>query len=254
MDGEVLRDDQWERLKPFVPGGRKGKRGPRSDGRRFFDAILWLARSGARWRDLPEDRFGSYQAVKRRYYRWIEQGIFDETFEAVAADPDLEWLSIDATVIRAQAQAAGGRPKKGGPQAQALGRSRGGFGCKIHAVVDALGLPVRFQLGPGQQNDMAPACDLVRGLPAQKVLADRAYDADHLHDVILEQGGEPVIPPRRHRKYQHAYDRIAYRQRWGIESFFAKLKQWRRIATRYDKLAANFLGFIKLASIMLWIK
>jgi transposase len=101
---------------------------------------------------------------------------------------------------------------------------------------------------------MAPACELVRGLAARKVLAYRAYDADSLHDIILEQGGEPVIPPRRHRRYQHAYDQIAYRQRWGIEGFFAKLKQWRRIATRYDKLAANFLGFIKLASIMLWIK
>ena len=114
MDGEVLRDDQWERLKPFVPGGRKGRRGPRSDGRRFFDAILWLARSGARWRDLPEDRFGPYQTVKRRYYRWIEQGIFDRIFEAVSVDPDMEWLSIDATVIRAQAQAAGARVKRGG--------------------------------------------------------------------------------------------------------------------------------------------
>lgn len=253
MDGEILRDDQWERLREFVPGGRKGKRGPRSDGRRFFDAILWLARSGARWRDMPEARFGPYQTIKRRYYRWIEAGVFERIFEAVACDPDMEWLAIDATVIRAQAQAAGGRRKRG-TQAQALGRSRGGFGTKIHAVVDALGLPVRFALGPGQQNDMAPACDLIRGLPADQVLADRAYDADSLHDLILDQGGEPVIPPRRHRRYQHGYDRIAYKQRWGIEGFFARLKQWRRIATRYDKLAANFLGFIKLASILLWLK
>ncbi len=113
MDGEVLRDDQWDRLKSFVPGGRQGKRGPRRDGRRFFDAVLWLARSGARWRDLPEDRFGPYQTVKRRYYRWIEQGVFDQIFEAIATDPDLEWLSIDATVIWAQAQAAGDRRKRG---------------------------------------------------------------------------------------------------------------------------------------------
>lgn len=112
MDGEVLRDDQWERLREFVPGGRKGKRGPRSDGRRFFDAILWLARSGARWRDLPE-RFGPYDTVKRRYYRWIEQGVFDRIFEAVASDPDFEWLMIDATVVRANAQAAGARRKRG---------------------------------------------------------------------------------------------------------------------------------------------
>lgn len=113
VEGEVLRDDQWERLREFVPGGRKGKRGPRSDGRRFFNALLWLARSGARWRDLPEDRFGPYQTVKRRYYRWIEKGVFDRIFAAVAADPDMDWLAIDATSIRAQAQAAGARRKRG---------------------------------------------------------------------------------------------------------------------------------------------
>lgn len=112
MEGEVLRDDQWEQIKQFVPGGRKGKRGPRSDGRRFFNALLWVARSGARWRDLPE-RFGPYQTAKRRYYRWIEMGVFDRLFEAVASQPDLEWLMIDATVIRAQSQAAGARRKGG---------------------------------------------------------------------------------------------------------------------------------------------
>jgi transposase len=113
---------------------------------------------------------------------------------------------------------------------------------------------VRFEIGPGQQNDMAPACQLITDLATGQVIADRAYDADRLHDAILNQGGEPVIPPRRHRKYQHRYDKIAYRNRWGIEGFFAKLKQWRRIATRYDKLAVNFLGFVKIASIMLWLK
>ena len=112
MEGEVLRDDQGEQIKQFVPGGRKGKRGPRSDGRRFFNALLWVARSGARWRDLPE-RFGPYQTAKRRYYRWIEMGVFDRLFEAVASQPDLEWLMIDATVIRAQSQAAGARRKRG---------------------------------------------------------------------------------------------------------------------------------------------
>jgi transposase len=112
LEGEVLRDDQWERIKPFVPGGHKGRRGPRSDGRRFFNALLWMARSGGRWRDLPE-RFGPYQTAKRRYYRWIEAGVFDRLFEAIASDPDLEWLMIDATVIRAQAQAAGARQKRG---------------------------------------------------------------------------------------------------------------------------------------------
>jgi transposase len=101
---------------------------------------------------------------------------------------------------------------------------------------------------------MAPANDLIDGLEAAHVLADKAYDANSLCEKIAAQGGIVVIPPRRHRKTQRDYDRIAYKNRWGIEGFFAKLKQYRRIATRYDKLAQNFLGFIKLASIMLWLK
>lgn len=69
MDSDALRDDQWERIRSFVPGGTKGKRGPRTDNRKFLDALLWMARSGGRWRDLPE-RLGDYRSVKRRYYRW----------------------------------------------------------------------------------------------------------------------------------------------------------------------------------------
>ena len=115
MDGGVdeLRDDQWERLRPLVPGGRKGKRGPRADNRRFLNALLWMARSGGRWRDLPE-RLGDYQAVKRRYYRWIEMGVLDAMLEALAHEADLEWLMLDSTIVRAHSQAAGARKAKGG--------------------------------------------------------------------------------------------------------------------------------------------
>lgn len=97
MEGEVLRDDQWARLERFVPGGRKGKRGPRSDGRRFQDAVLWVAFSGARWRDLPEDRFGPYQTAKRRTIDGSRPVSFIEYSRPSRADRDLEWLSIDAT-------------------------------------------------------------------------------------------------------------------------------------------------------------
>ena len=112
MDIDALRDDQWERLEPFVPGGRKGRRGPRSNNRRFVDALLWMARSGARWRDLPE-RFGSYATVKRRYYRWIENGTIETIFEALAREADFEWLQIDTTIIRAHKHAAGAPLKRG---------------------------------------------------------------------------------------------------------------------------------------------
>jgi transposase len=110
---DELRDDQWERLEPLVPGGRKGKRGPRANNRRFLNALLWMARSGGRWRDLPE-RLGNHQAVKRRYYRWIEMGVLDAMLEALAREADLEWLMLDSTIVRAHSHAAGARKGKGG--------------------------------------------------------------------------------------------------------------------------------------------
>jgi transposase len=125
VDCDALRDDQWERLKDFVPGGRKGKRGPRSDNRRFLNTLLWMARSGARWRDLP-DEFGDYEAVKRRYYRWIERGVLDEVLAALSREADLEWLMIDSTIVRAHQHAAGASRQKGGRMASSTGSNSSG--------------------------------------------------------------------------------------------------------------------------------
>jgi transposase len=119
VDCDGLRDDQWERLQAFVPGGRKGKRGPRTDNRRFLNALLWMARSGGRWRDLPE-RLGDYETVKRRYYRWIEMGVLDAILAALSREADLEWLMIDSTIVRAHQQAAGACRQKGGRMPRAL--------------------------------------------------------------------------------------------------------------------------------------
>lgn len=101
---------------------------------------------------------------------------------------------------------------------------------------------------------MAPAYDLIDGLAAQNVIADKAYDGKRLYDKVIEQGGDPVVPPRRHRKRKHAYDRALYKERNRVENFFKRIKHCRRIATRYDKLAHTFMGFVVLASIMLWLK
>lgn len=110
-DVDGLRDDQWELLRDLIPGGQAGQRGPRCDNRRFVDALLWMARSGARWRDLPE-RFGDYQAVKRRYYRWIARDALGSFLSVLTADADLEWLMIDSTIVRAHQHAAGARTIK----------------------------------------------------------------------------------------------------------------------------------------------
>jgi putative transposase len=125
---------------------------------------------------------------------------------------------------------------------------------KIHAATEALGLPIRLIGSPGQRHDIALAGQLVEGVEADAVLADKAYDADGLCTKIAETGAEIVIPPKRNRKVKRHYDAELYKERNKIERFFNKLKQFRRVATRYDKLLANFMGFVKLAAIAIWLK
>ena len=110
MDRDELGDDHWMRILPLIPGGRAGKRGPRTNNRRFINALLWMARSGAGWKDLPSD-FGAFQTVKRRCYRWLERGLIDRLFEERGQDADV--LMLDSTVIRAHQHAAGALKKKG---------------------------------------------------------------------------------------------------------------------------------------------
>lgn len=98
------------------------------------------------------------------------------------------------------------------------------------------------------------AHDLINGIQANVVLADKGYDADHLIEAIARTGATAVIPPKRDRTRQRHYDTDLYRQRNRIERFFSKLKHFRRVATRYDKLLTNFMGFVKLAAIAIWLR
>jgi putative transposase len=125
---------------------------------------------------------------------------------------------------------------------------------KIHAATDALGMPLKLIGTPGQRNDITQAHDLIEGLEADALLADKAYDADHLIEKIQQNNTGIVIPSKRNRKIQRSYDEELYKERNIIERFFNKLKQFRRIATRYDKLLANFMGFVKIAAIAIWLK
>ena len=106
----------------------------------------------------------------------------------------------------------------------------------------------------GQRSDIAFAHALIEGLEAEAAIADKGYDADHLRDSLAQAGAEVVIPPKRNRKAQRHYDVHLYKERNRIERFFNKLKQFRRVATRYDKLLVNFMGFVKLAAIAIWLR
>lgn len=138
--------------------------------------------------------------------------------------------------------------KKNG-EAQAIGRSKGGLSTKINATVDALGNPTGFVLTPGQACDLDGADELLPAIAADTVLADKGYDADErVIDLLQAAGKTIVIPPKRNRKNPRSYDKELYKARHLIENFFCRLKQFRAIATRYDKTARNFLSAIYLAA------
>jgi transposase len=124
---------------------------------------------------------------------------------------------------------------------------------KIHAAVDALGNVLRWILTGGEAADVNSAAPLIEGLKVDAVIADKAYDADELVDIIEASGATVVIPPRKNRKEQRAYDRHLYKDRNLVERFFNRIKQFRRIATRHEKLARNFHSMLNLVGTMIWL-
>ena len=112
MVRRMLRDDQFERIAPLLPGGPGSRGRPAANNREFVEAVLWIARTGSPWRDLPEE-FGSWNTVYRRFARWSDAGIWRGVFARLASDGDFEEVFIDSTIVRAHQHAAGASKKKG---------------------------------------------------------------------------------------------------------------------------------------------
>jgi transposase len=149
----------------------------------------------------------------------------------------------------------GGRVKKsGGQESQALGRSRGGFSTKIHIAVDALGNPLRLLLTAGQRHDSPLAASLIEGYEPQALIADKGYDSDALIQAVTARGIEAVVPPKKNRTEMREYDRHLYRERHLIECFIGKIKHYRRVFSRFEKLSKNYLGFLSFVSALIWLR
>jgi len=133
--------------------------------------------------------------------------------------------------------------KKCKQQDEALGRSRGGYSTKVHVSVDALGNPRRIFLTAGQVHDLQVAPYLIENEVMQAVVADKAYDSDMFIALIEQAGAEVVIPPKANRTEQREYDENLYADRNKVERFFNRVKHYRRLATRYEKTARNYLAF-----------
>nr|WP_307267759.1 IS5 family transposase [Labrys wisconsinensis] len=241
-----LNDRAWASIEPLLPTNYAGAR--RKDDRRIISGILHVLRCGCRWQDCPAV-YGPHTTVYNRFNRWSIRGLWQKIFDALVKAVPEDTRSIDSSSIKVQRSAAGGK----GGKAQAIGRSRGGRTTKIHAITDSKGRLFRFLLTPGNVADVTAAYDLTAHLPSKGgLIADMAYDALKLRQELAFRGTASVIPTNPTRKHKWSIDLETYKERNLIERMFCRLKDFRRIATRYDKLARNFASAIALAAVVIW--
>ena len=243
-----ISDHAWEILEPLLPGRPGSWGGIAKDNRLFINAVFWIFRTGAPWRDLPPD-YGDWNNTHRRFSRWRDKGLWEEILEALIDDPDYEWLMIDASHARIHPHAAGA---KGGNEA--IGLTKGGRNTKIHLAVDSHGMPVKVLISAGNVADCTEATNLIDDIEAQNLIADRGYDTNEIIETASQAGMQAVIPPKKNRKEQRTYDRHLYKLRHLVENAFLHLKQWRGIATRYAKRASSFLAIVQIRCLHLWLK
>src|SRR5918998_1983806 len=266
-----LTDQQYKRLEPLLPPERppKGSQGGRLfvSHRRTINGLLWLDRTGAPWRAIPE-RSGPWSTLASRFYRWREQGLWQRILGALQeqADEDglLDWEIhyVDGTVIRAHQHAAGAAGTE--PASEALGRSQGGFSTKVHVRAEGLGKPMTFVLTPGQRHEATGFEPLMeqgavkrvgRGRPRlrpRRVVGDKGSSSRKIRQSLRRRGMRMTIPHKATER-RGRFDRAVYRLRNLVERLINRLKQLRRVATRYEKNGINYHGMLLLAAIKLWL-
>ena len=256
---KIITDEIWSKLEKALAVAKHsaaGAPGGMTD-REFLEAVLHLQRTGSPWRDLPTP-LGYWHAVYMRFRRWEARGVWQRLWKNLQAEPFAGARGVleDSTTVRAHPHAAGAQKKNGGDQA--LGRSRGGFSTKIHAATLDENCAVALHLTAGQAHDGRQFETLYESLDPENVLEfaalDRGYDADRIRERLALDGIEPVIPPISSRCQKLPYDKELYRGRNRVERFFNKLKQFRRMATRYDKLAKTFCAALHLVAAFLILR
>lgn len=188
-----------------------------------------------------------YQIQSVGYKRAVGRFFFE-----LRGEIDAEWIFADGSYVRAHQHASGAR--RG--QERAIGRSAGGFTTKIHICADAHGNPVNFEITGGQVHDSQIAPKLIEMLDqAEHFIADKAYDSDAIRNQAIEANINPIIPRRTNSsKSNSSFDSHLYKMRHLVENLFARLKHFRSIATRFEKLARNFKAIVYLACTFIWLK
>jgi len=211
--------------------------------------MWYILRTGIPWRDLP-DRFGPWSSVYTRFRRWCASGLWARLLELVGRGAFGTIRCIDCSHIKVHRDAAN---TIGGQANQAMGRTKGGLNTKLAAVVDGLGRAVGLFVAPGQQHDLRACTSLQRHLRRSWAVADRSFDSNGFREYLARTGAFTCIPPSRRRRTPIYFSRRLYRQRHVVENFFSRIKRHRRIATRYEKLAVTFHGFVCFAAVLDWL-
>jgi transposase len=182
----------------------------------------------------------------------VQEGTLGVFFFNLRGEIDTEWVFVDGSYVRAHQHASGAR--RG--EERAIGRSRGGLTTKIHICADAHGNPIDFKITGGEVHDSQVAAQLIDMLPkTEYFIADKGYDSDKIRQKAQESGMTPIIPRRSNSdKPNLCFDKYLYRLRHLVENLFARLKHFRSIATRFDKLARNFKSMIYAACTLIWLK
>jgi transposase len=266
---DELTERQWARLLPLLPPQKPARGRPAKDHRTVVNGILWIARTGAGWRDLPADAGVCWKTASSRFYRWTASGVWQQILSELQKDADqegsIDWTKhfVDGSSIRAHQHAAGARGSS--QEDEALGRSRGGFTSKIHLKAEGYGKPLAFLVTPGQTHEATMFESLLdtgavkrakQGRPRlrpERMVADKGYNSGRIRELLTRKRIQPVIPVRSDQKRDEHFDRKAYRERNLVERLLNRFKQWRRIATRYEKRAMNYGGMLTLAAVILWL-
>jgi transposase len=269
-----LTEAQLRRLEPYLPPEKPRTGRPNAPHRRILNGILWVLRTGAPWHDLPQ-HYGPAGTVSSRFYRWRASGVWDQILSALQAEADargeVDWdlHLVDATIIRAHQHAAGARrdgSAGGVAQArEALGRSQGGFSTKLHLRAEGNGRPITAVLTGGERHEQIALEALLdqgairrsgRGRPRlrpRRVAGDKGYSSPTARGRLRRRRIRPVIPSKSNQRRQPHFDSAAYRRRNLVERLINRLKQFRRIATRYEKRAANYLAMVHIGMLLLWL-
>ena len=207
-------------------------------------AILFVLSEGCTWRGIDQPDV-AWNSVYQYYRRWCREGVWAKVWEQVMpGHKPTAAVYGDSTFMKVQRS---GLNAAGGRDWQAIGLTKGGWNTKLHAVVDGHGTPVALLLTGGQVADVSQAEDLLKEVEARIVVLDKGSDSDGLRIWLLARDISPCLPPKSNRTNPLPYRKASYRKRHLIENFFAHLKTFRRVATRYDKLAETFFGWILLA-------